>query len=428
VQVLAEDDYGVSRVQVFRSLNDSRPRPVDAAVPPTQPRRLPVAVPLKLSEYGLKPGDVIKVFARVGGHRPGRGEGVREPDRHRPDHLPGRPEPDDDGPAGDGDAPVEVRAGPPAAGAARPRDPQAAGGLAKLPPDAEVSKEKQKELDALAEEVKRAADDIARSAGDDLPLDIDRKLRQSLYDLAADVRKAGDRFYHEAGQLGLSAAQANKAADALRKELGLEREQFEKEATEPLEHLAKIYPLKEDEARFADLAQRQRDLADRMRALGGTAGDDPKLKARLRDLEQEQRQLREELRDLLQDVDNHVQALPADPKLDELRKQAEDFAKAVRASEAAQQMNASETALSEFKGGDAAKQAKDAADTLERFLGQCKGMGDQAGECLKFQPSLSEKLGTRSSSCWRCRGSAAGRSRARGWAGPAAGTAPGGTR
>ena len=232
-----------------------------------------------------------------------------------------------------------------------------------------------------------------RAAGEDLPLDIDRKLRQSLYDLAADVRKAGERFYHEAGQLGLTAAQANKAADALRNELGLEREQFEKEATEPLEHLAKIFPLKEDEARFADLAQRQRDLADRMQALQGTAGDDPKLKARLRDLEQEQRQLRDDLRDLLQDVDNHVQALPADPKLDELRKQAEEFAKAVRASEAAQQMNASETALSEFKGGDAAKQAKDAADTLESFLSKCKGMGDQAGECLGFQPKLAEGLG-----------------------------------
>ena len=43
VQVLAEDDYGVSRVQVFRSLNDSRPRPVDVpsrrASPAACPRR-----------------------------------------------------------------------------------------------------------------------------------------------------------------------------------------------------------------------------------------------------------------------------------------------------------------------------------------------------------------------------------------------------
>ncbi len=191
----------------------------------------------------------------------------------------------------------------------------------------------------------------------------------------------------------MTAAQAKKATDELRKALGLEKEEFEKQATEPLEHLAKIYPLKEDEARFSDLAQRQRDLADRMQALTSQTGDDPKLKARLRDLEEEQRQLKDELRDLLQDMDDHVAALPADPKLDDLRKTATDFANAVRASDAAQQMNGSESALSEFKGSDAAQKAKEAAETLEKFVGKCKGMGDQASECLKFSPSLSEKLG-----------------------------------
>jgi hypothetical protein len=144
-----------------------------------------------------------------------------------------------------------------------------------------------------------------------------------------------------------------------------------------------------------DLAQRQRDLADRMQSLKGQTGDDPKLKSRLRDLEQEQRQLREELRDLLQDIDNHVAALPENPKLDDLRKTAQEFARDVRASDAAQEMNSSETNLSEFKGGEAAQHAKNAAETLEKFLGRCKGggMGDQAGQCLKFHPSLSECLG-----------------------------------
>ena len=239
----------------------------------------------------------------------------------------------------------------------------------------------------------RAADEIAKNAGDDLPFDIDRNLRQQLYDLAADVREAGKEFDHKAAQLGLPSGSAQKALDELRKKLGTKREEFEKEATEPLEHLAKIYPLKEDEARFAEIYERQRDLADRMAALKNSANDDPKAKVRMRDLEAEQRQLRDDLRDLLDDIDSHVAALPDDEKLKALREQAEAFGKAVRASPAAEQMQGSETALSEFKGGDAAQKAKEAADTLEKFLSKCQGMGDQAGACLNFNPKLVGGLG-----------------------------------
>src|SRR4029079_16164660 len=112
-------------------------------------------------------------------------------------------------------------------------------------------------------------DEIAKNAGEDLPFDIDRKLHQSLYDLAADVRAAGKKFDHEAAQLGLNASAANKAMDELRKQLGTKREACEKAATDPLNYLAKGFPLKEAEARFTDLYQRQRDLAERMEALKG---------------------------------------------------------------------------------------------------------------------------------------------------------------
>ncbi len=65
VVLSAEDDCGISRLQLFRSLNDSRPLPLDIAVPPAQPRRLDEQVLLPLARYGLEPGDVIKLFARV---------------------------------------------------------------------------------------------------------------------------------------------------------------------------------------------------------------------------------------------------------------------------------------------------------------------------------------------------------------------------
>lgn len=393
VQVLAEDDYGISRVQLFRSLNDSRPLPVEAPVPSIPPVRLPVAVPLHLADYGLKPGDTIKLFARVEDNDPAGVKGsestvvtVQVISREDLDRMTL---------AREG---MEVLQNKYEQAARRLEAldneiQKAQKELAKLDPNSELGKAAQQKLEDLAQRVLDEADAIAKNAGDDLPFDIDRAMRQQLYDLAADVRAAGRTFDHAAAQLGLSAAAADKALDTLRERLGTKRKDFKDDVADPLEHLAQIFPLKEDEARFTELYERQRDLAERMAALRKSGADDPKVKVRMRDLEAEQRQLRDAMHELLDDIDSHVQALPPDPRLDGLRKTSEAFAKALRESPAADQMQSSETALSEFKGDDGAAKSKEAADTLEQLLSRCQGMGDQAGTCLKFNPKLAQKLG-----------------------------------
>ncbi len=75
VAVAAEDDYGISRLQLFRSLNDSRALPDDLPLDAPPPRRAQVAAYLPLSEYGLAPGDVIKIFARVEDNDPAGAKG-----------------------------------------------------------------------------------------------------------------------------------------------------------------------------------------------------------------------------------------------------------------------------------------------------------------------------------------------------------------
>lgn len=173
------------------------------------------------------------------------------------------------------------------------------------------------------------------------------------------------------------------------KRLGAEKEQFQQEAGAPLEHLAKIFPLIEDEARFLLMHEQQKDLAQRLASLKDTPrADDPKVKAR-----NEQRKLRDELRNLLDDIDRHVLALPQDEKLDELRESASEFAKAVRDSDAADRMTDAEQGLDEFDGTRGHENAAKAEETLAKFIGRCRGMGDQAGNCLVFQPKLAAGLG-----------------------------------
>ena len=54
---------------------------------------------------------------------------------------------------------------------------------------------------------------------------------------------------------------------------------FKNNATDPIEHLAKIYPLIADEAKCMELYKRQKDLADRMSPRVTSHGqDDPQLK------------------------------------------------------------------------------------------------------------------------------------------------------
>ena len=153
--------------------------------------------------------------------------------------------------------------------------------------------------------------------------------------------------------------------------------------------MAKVFPLIEDQARFVELWQRQKDLAERMDSLAGHDNeDDPRLKARMRDLQAEQAQLHKDLRSVLDDIETHVADLPADPKLDGLRESATKFVKAVRKSSAADDMAASESALAEFLGTRSAAASLLASETLKKFIGQCNSMGDQGQACLKFAPKL----------------------------------------
>ena len=79
VVLSAEDDCGISRLQLFRSLNDSRPLPADLPLPPRPPCRVDERSSLPLAQYGLEPGDVIKLFGRVEDNDPAGAKGAESP-------------------------------------------------------------------------------------------------------------------------------------------------------------------------------------------------------------------------------------------------------------------------------------------------------------------------------------------------------------
>src|SRR5439155_13433119 len=79
VVIAAEDDYGISRIELYRSLNDSRPIPMSIPVQTPPATRQTVTVLLPLASYGLEPGDEIKLFARAEDNDPAGPKGAESP-------------------------------------------------------------------------------------------------------------------------------------------------------------------------------------------------------------------------------------------------------------------------------------------------------------------------------------------------------------
>lgn len=393
VVIGAEDDYGITKLQLYRSLNDSRPMPM--SLPTTSPpsRRHEEQASLPLSAYGLRPGDVIKLFARVEDNDPAGAKGSESPvaviqiisDEELQQMIRTR--------EGVDVLLSKYQQAQRRLEALQEEIEQLKKQLEKRDADGALSDEEKQSLEKLAERIAEEAEAVSESAKHTLPYDIDKALNKELEKLAEQMQQAAEETKQAASQPGgkPSAGKAAKKLDEVQKKLAQQRKEFKEGVNDPLDQLAQIYPLLEDQSRFVELYQRQRDLAERLASLKDRDNPkDPATKARMRELEEEQRKTHEDLDSLLNDIEEHASRLPDDdPKLKKLAESARDFVEALRASGANQAMNDAESGLAEFSGTRGHGEAKRAADILEKFLSRCQGMGQECeGACdsLKFKP------------------------------------------
>ena len=189
VVLAAEDDFGIARVQLFRALNGSRALPIDLPLGSGSPTQWNDQTYLPLAEYGVRPGDEITLFARVEDNDPAGAKGsestvvrLRIIPREVYDRL------------------IRARQGAEALLAryqeAQRRLEALAGEidrlhdeLAKLPTGTTLEQAKQKQLEELARRFRDETAAIRESAKHPLPVDIDQNLSHELEDLAEALEK-----------------------------------------------------------------------------------------------------------------------------------------------------------------------------------------------------------------------------------------------
>jgi hypothetical protein len=348
---------------------------------------------LPLSSFGLSPGDVIRLFARVEDNDPAGPKGSESPAVEI--RIISQQEFERMLRAREG---LEVLV-------SKYRDAQRrleslakdADGLrkkAKKTGDEMVSSAERKELKRLAERLQAEADQLDAAAKHLLPYDIDQQFSQQLMRLSRKMRSHASDLDQLASRSALSGKDMEKGLDDLQRESTAEEEEFNRKALAHIEQLESLFPLIEDAARFVELVREQKDLAERLASLKGRDGEDsPLLKGRMRDLETQQKDIREALSRLLDDIETHVTKLPDDTRFNELRDAVREFVAAVRTSGASEAMSEAEAGLSEFSGTRGYAGSQKAADILQKFLKKMENISTAANGALGSIPGLADLLG-----------------------------------
>lgn len=382
ISISAEDDFGITQLRLYRSLNGSPSRSLDL---PTEPSPRANAVwPLRLKQLGLVPGDEIALFARTEDNDPSGPKGAESPtttiriisieefqermlEQRGAEALSAKYEAAQRQLENVSTAVAEAQA--------------AAERAAADPDNAALQKELQEKLNAAEKAAKDAAAAIKKLAQNPMDIDIDRELSNMLKELAEETSQSAEQLkqlsQEQAGQKPLTQSQKEQL-DALREKTKSDRDELQEDAIDPLNELSKTLPLMQDKERFDELVEQQKQLAERMQSLADADPNDPSNERRMMEMEAAQEELRQELNELADRMQENADQLPDTEAFQELKESAQQLAEGMKQSGAPELMNDAQKSLLKSKFKQAAENAKAAADALDALLPDNGAMGQAA--------------------------------------------------
>lgn len=259
------------------------------------------------------------------------------------------------------------------------------------PNDTASAADLQQKLMDAKKAASEAAQEIEKISQNASELELDQQLSKMLQEIASDAAKAAvmleDMAEAQKGERPLS-QQEKEELNSMRDKVQSDRKDIQEEAIDTIDSLNQAMKLQLDEEQFESLAERQREIAERMESLQTENVDDAATERRMAEMEAEQEELRQQLQDLLQSIREHAEQLPNDEDNQGLKQSASDFANDLQESQAEPFMRGAQRSLLDSKFEQAAEQAASAAEELDALMKQGDRMGQEAQQnaSKQFKP------------------------------------------
>lgn len=398
IQVSAEDDIGVKRLEMHRIVNDLGDNPhTFPATASAPPKKVDETLTMDLADLGVRPGDRISYYATAFDSDPGHPNiGETDPftlqvvtpqefqkalrEQRKPDDL--KQEAQDIAGALQQLAEQQQKLAEQIDKlekqlAQNPNDGAAQKKLA-------AARQQQKALQAQTQQMAQQLKQYAQSPSSS---DFERALKQKIAEVAQSMNQTaqGPMQKAQSGQPGQAGQNAKSAAQQLAQENAKMQQQVQKAA----EQLAKIAPLYNDIERFKELLNQQGQLVLKAREFQSKNSSSAEDKSRLEQLAHSQNQIQQELKRVQQDLKQHAEDCQSDfPKA---AASARKIAGEIEKRQISKLMQSGQDNYRQNAGPQGFENSSRALQQMQAMIKQCQsGQSDCKGE---LDVSLSQCLG-----------------------------------
>lgn len=398
IQVEAEDDHGIQRVEVHRIVNDLGDTPRDFPEPAQLPRTQHTLT-MDMADLGVRPGDEIKYYAAAYDNDPGKpnmGETdpytikVVSPEEFQQALKQERQAQDLSRESKDLTSAVQDLA-------ARQQDlaqkmEQLERQLQKNPGDRSLQKKldaARKEQKALQEEARKLAELMRQYAQSPSASEIERSLKQKLGEMSQQMSRTANGSMQSA-QGGNPSEAASEAREASRQLQQLNR-RMQDQVAKSIDHLEKMLPLYNDMERFKGLLDQQGQLVLKAREFQQKNGNSKSDRAKMERLAEEQSRIQQELKQLQQDMNQHAE--DAKEQFPKASRSAQKIAEEIGKRQIPGLMQGGKDGFRQSEGAQAFEKSQQALQQMQAMVQQCESSQGSQGFEGELDVALTKSLG-----------------------------------
>jgi hypothetical protein len=245
------------------------------------------------------------------------------------------------------------------------------------------------DAEELAKQLAKYDEELAKLLQTPTMFDVENSFRATLAAQKSELSDAAAKLKQALGGGTLDPKQLKEMSEALSRLAQTQDEQVE----QPAQQIASVVRLLSRADTFVKLAQQQAVLAQMLRRFADKTNALTHLEQmEVQELTHQQRRIGEALHELLGQLPELLAKTPADAEFDPLRSDVSKFLQAVADAKIEEHLANAAKTLEEPDTMTGQMLAQRAAEEMDKLIGKCNGLPDQAQQCLtaRFQPKLSK--------------------------------------